>query len=45
VLAERSGLTMDAAFAALRRYARDHNLKLTDVATAVVTRGLDPTSD
>jgi GAF domain-containing protein len=45
VLAERSNLTMDAAFAALRRHARDHNLKLTDVATAVVTAGLDPTRD
>jgi GAF domain-containing protein len=45
VLAERSNLTMDAAFAALRRHARDHNLKLTDVATAVVTADLDPTRD
>jgi GAF domain-containing protein len=43
VLAERNSLTMDAAFDALRRHARDHNLKLTDVATAVVTQGLDPT--
>jgi GAF domain-containing protein len=42
VLAERNDLTMEAAFDALRRHARDHNLKLTDVATAVVTEGLDP---
>jgi transcriptional regulator with GAF, ATPase, and Fis domain len=41
VLAERNGLTMAAAFDALRRHARDHNLKLTDVATAVVTGRLD----
>jgi len=41
VLAERAELTMDAAFDALRRYARDHNLKLTEVAKAVVTAGLD----
>jgi GAF domain-containing protein len=41
VLAERGELTMDAAFEALRRYARDHNLKLTEVANAVVTSGLD----
>ena len=41
VLAERAELTMDAAFDALRRYARDHNLKLTEVANAVVTAGLD----
>jgi GAF domain-containing protein len=42
VLAERDGLTMEAAFDALRRYARDHNLKLTEVATSVVKDGLDP---
>lgn len=43
VLAERGQLTMDAAFDALRRYARDHNLKLTEVANDVVRNGLDPT--
>jgi transcriptional regulator with GAF, ATPase, and Fis domain len=43
ILAERNNLTMDEAFNALRRHARDHNLKLTDVATSVVTAGLDPT--
>jgi GAF domain-containing protein len=43
VLAERNNLTMDEAFDALRRHARDNNLKLTDVATSVVTAGLDPT--
>jgi GAF domain-containing protein len=41
VLAERGDLTMDAAFDDLRRYARDHNLKLTEVANDVVTAGLD----
>ena len=41
VLAERGELTMDAAFDVLRRYARDHNLKLTEVANAVVTAGLE----
>jgi transcriptional regulator with GAF, ATPase, and Fis domain len=41
VLAERNDLTMAAAFDALRRHARDHNLKLTDVATAVVTGRID----
>lgn len=44
VLAEREDMTMDAAFDVLRRYARNHNLKLTDVATSVVTTSLDPTS-
>jgi GAF domain-containing protein len=43
ILAERNNLTMDEAFNALRRHARNHNLKLTDVATSVVTAGLDPT--
>jgi GAF domain-containing protein len=35
VLAERHGIEMDVAFDTLRRYARDHNLKLTDVAQSV----------
>jgi AmiR/NasT family two-component response regulator len=35
VLAERHGLAMDEAFAALRHHARQFNLKLTDVAHAV----------
>jgi GAF domain-containing protein len=43
ILAERNHLSMDEAFDALRRHARDHNLKLTEVATSVVTAGLDPT--
>jgi GAF domain-containing protein len=40
VLAQRGGLDMDRSFAVLRRYARDHNLRLTDVARAVVGREL-----
>jgi ANTAR domain len=43
VLAERNGLSLDAAFDALRRHARDHNLKLTAVANEVVHARLDPT--
>ena len=38
VLAQRGGLDMDRSFDVLRRYARDHNLRLTDVARAVVRR-------
>lgn len=38
VLAQRGDLDMDRAFAVLRRYARDHNLRLTDVARAVAGR-------
>ena len=40
VLAQTGSLQMDEAFAALRRYARDHNLRLTDVAEAVVASTL-----
>ncbi|TQJ02267.1 GAF and ANTAR domain-containing protein [Amycolatopsis cihanbeyliensis] len=36
LLAERLGVDMEGAFAALRGYARGHNLKLRDVAGAVV---------
>ncbi|MDQ1748768.1 MAG: hypothetical protein QOD07_3031 [Frankiaceae bacterium] len=43
ILAERNNLTMEVAFDALRAHARNHNLKLTDVARSVVTGGLDPT--
>jgi hypothetical protein len=32
---------MDVAFATLRKHARDHNLKLGDVAFAVVRRSTD----
>jgi transcriptional regulator with GAF, ATPase, and Fis domain len=41
VLSERSGLDAETAFAALRRYARNHNLRLVDVASGVVNRTLD----
>jgi GAF domain-containing protein len=41
VLAERRNVGMDEAFGALRGYARTHNLKLTDVALAVVRGELD----
>jgi AmiR/NasT family two-component response regulator len=40
VLSQRGGLDMDRSFEVLRRYARDHNLRLTDVARAVVRREL-----
>jgi ANTAR domain/GAF domain len=38
LLAERHGVSFDRAFAELRGHARNHNLKLSDVALAV-TRG------
>lgn len=42
ILAERNGLSMQAAFAALRLYARDQNIKLTDLAIAVVHNDFHP---
>jgi len=42
VLAERTGLSMQAAFEALRRYARDNNLRLADVAGRLIDKTLDP---
>ena len=38
-LAERGGLSMDAAFGHLRRYARNHNLRLSELAADVVAPG------
>jgi GAF domain-containing protein len=36
MVAEREGLDMEHAFATLRHYARNHNLRLVDVATDVI---------
>ena len=44
VVSERAGLDMEEAFARLRRHARNHNLRLTDVADAVSTRALPVSS-
>lgn len=40
VVAERAGLDMDQSFARLRRHARNHNLRLADVAQAVSSKAL-----
>jgi len=40
VLAQLGSLDMDQAFAVLRRYARDHNARLTEVAKQLVAREL-----
>ncbi len=40
VLAQLGDLDMDQAFKMLRRYARDHNERLSDTAAAVVSRDL-----
>lgn len=42
VLAERAGLTMPAAFEAMRKYSRDNNLRLADVAGHVIDKTLAP---
>jgi GAF domain-containing protein len=40
VVAEREGLNMEQAFSALRNHARNHNLRLADVADGVVVGSL-----
>jgi GAF domain-containing protein len=47
MVAERAGLDMDQAFARLRHHARNHNLRLADVAASLIngtltTEALDP---
>ena len=40
ILAEGGRLDMETAFGVLRRYARDHNRRLSDIAAAIVGRSL-----
>lgn len=42
VLAQHHGVPMTTAFEALRGHAREHNIKLTDLATAIVHGNLSP---
>jgi GAF domain-containing protein len=42
VISERAGVTLAEAFSRLRAYARNRNLRLTDVAQAAVDGTLDP---
>jgi GAF domain-containing protein len=42
VISERTGVDLAGAFSRLRGYARNHNLRLTDVAQAAVDGTLDP---
>ena len=44
MVAERLGLELDAAFATLRNHARNHNLRLADVAQAVIVGQVAATS-
>jgi AmiR/NasT family two-component response regulator len=43
LLAGRHGIAVDEAFAQLRRYARSHGERLTDVAAKTMQGTLDPT--
>ena len=42
VIAERAGLDMEQAFAALRTHSRSQNLRLVDVARGVIDGTLSP---
>ena len=42
VISERAGLDLAEAFTRLRSYARNHNLRLSDVAQAAIDGRLDP---
>ena len=44
VLAERNSVDMETAFNALRRYARNHNRKLSELALEVVRGQIDPSA-
>ena len=42
VISERAGVDLTEAFSRLRAFARDSNLRLTDVAQAAIDGTLDP---
>jgi GAF domain-containing protein len=42
LISERAGVDLAEAFARLRAYARNHNLRLTDIARAAIDGTLDP---
>jgi ANTAR domain len=42
VISERADVDLAEAFSRLRAYARNHNLRLTDVARAAIDGTLDP---
>ncbi len=41
LLSERAGVDMPEAFARLRRYARDHNRHLSEVAQALINGAIE----
>jgi GAF domain-containing protein len=42
IISERAGIQLDKAFSRLRAHARNHNLRLTDVAQAAIDGTLEP---
>jgi GAF domain-containing protein len=44
VISERTGVDLPEAFSRLRSYARDHNLRLTDIAQAAIDGTLSPSA-
>ena len=44
VIAERLGVDMERSFTTLRSHARNHNVRLADVATAIISGELPPTA-
>ena len=44
MIAERRGIAADAAYGRLRAYARNHNLRLADVARRTIDGTLDPSA-
>ncbi len=44
VVSERESLDMDASFRLLRNHARNHNLRLADLATSIATGAISPTA-
>jgi GAF domain-containing protein len=42
IISERAGIQLDVAFSRLRAHARNHNLRLTDVAQAAIDGTLEP---
>ena len=45
IVAERAGLDIEAAFSKMRQFARDHDLRVVDVARGVIDGTIDVMND
>ena len=45
IVAERAGLDIEAAYASMRQFARDHHLRVVDVAHGVLEGTVDVEND